>query len=213
MPMVALPIIPNWLDTVERAIVWSATLLRASNLAQGADFAYRNAIRISSTLDKSESDYIGLLNLEFNLLYSSEIFLLSGGDFLAAILPFSNSEKPIFNYACTSTIDGAENLAQADNLTTLEQFLFWACWILYASLPLNNSYISFQFYEENSGGAVAQFKVKLPFDYAAWIEDKNIICNLNRVVQTYVYPQGTYLIEANSLGNTSSFGNNFIVGN
>ena len=211
--MVALPIIPNWLDTVERALVWGATLLRASNLAQGDSFTYKNAIRISSTLDKSQTDYIGLLNLEFNLLYSSEIFLLSGGDFLAAILPFSNASEPIFNYACDPVRDESEKLAQADNLTTLEQFLFWACWILYASLPLNNSYISFQFFEENASGAVAQFKVKLPFNYAAWIEDKNIICNLNRVVQTYVYPENTYLLDNLDLGNLNNLDNDFVLGN
>ncbi len=211
--MVALPTIPIWLDTVERAIAWSATLLRASNLAQDTDFVYRNAIRISSTLDKSQSDYIGLLNLEFNLLYSSEIFLLSGGDLLAAILPFSSASEPIFNYACPITIDSDDKLQRAENLVSLEQFAFWACSILYASLPLNNSYISLQFFEENSSGAVAQFKVKLPFNYTAWIEDKNLVCNFYRVVQTYVYPENTYLIQSLDLGNLSNINNDFVLSN
>ncbi len=60
---------------------------------------------------------------------------------------------------------------------------------------------------------MAQFKVKLPFNYAAWIQDKNIICNLNRVVQTYVYPEGTYLIEASNFSNSSNLDNDFVLGN
>ena len=210
--MVAMPsVFPSWLDTVERAIVWGATLLRASNLSQGTSFKYYNSVRLSISIDKSSEEYLGLVNLEVNLTYSSEVFLLSGGDFLPAILPFSESAFPAFNYQCPPDESAGATLAQPKNIVSLEQFLFWACSILYASNPLNNPYVSFQFFEEKKDGAIAQFKLKLPFNYSAWIKDKNIICALQRTVQTYTYPQKTYGLD--SLGNSGSVDNNFVLGN
>ncbi len=212
--MVAMPsVFPSWIDTVERAIVWGATLVRASNLSQGTNFKYYNSVRLSISVDKSSEEYLGLVNLEVNLTYSSEIFLLSGGDLLPAILPFSASESPQFNYECPPVVDEFEKLAEPQDLTSLEQFVFWAGSILYASLPLNNPYISFQFFEEKKDGAISQFKLKLPFDYSAWVRDKNLICALQRTVESYVYPEGSYLVEIFDMGNSSSLGNNFVLEN
>lgn len=205
--MVSLPQVPNWIDTVERAIVWASTLLRATNLAVGTNFPFKNAIRITTRLDKTEDVYIGLIALELSLSYDSNIFLTSGGDFLPAISPFSDTPIPVTSYFCPPIGDEFETLAASNpnQVSTLEQYLYWVCSILYASLPLNNKIISFQFLEENSSGAIAQFKINLPFDYSKWIEERNLVCSVLRTTQTYVYPANSLQIER--------MGNNFLMGN
>ena len=212
--MVSLPQIPNWIDTVERAIVWASTLLRATNLAQGTNFAHKNAIRITTRLDKSVEDYQGLIGLELSLKYDSGIFLTSGGDFLPAITPFSDTPIPATNYFCPPIGDELKTLAarEPDRVSTLEQYLYWTCSILYASLPLNNKIISFQFLEENPSGAIAQFKLNLPFDYSKWISERNLVCSVLRTVETYVYPVNSLQLSI-SMGNDSAMNNSALMGN
>ena len=212
--MVFLPDIPNWIDTVERAIVWASTLLRATNLIVGANFADKNAIRITTRLDKTEEDYQGLIGLEISLRYSSAIFLVNGGDFLPAIIPFSDTPIPVTSYFCPPIEDEFEVLADSNptQISTLEQYLYWVCSILYASLPLNNKIILFEFLEENSTGAIARFKINLPFDYSKWIEERNLVCSVLRTVESYVYPANSLQL-AISMGNNSAMNNSALMGN
>ena len=211
--MVLLSQVPEWIDTVERAIVWAATLLRASNLAQDANFPDKNAIRITTRLDKAQEDYQGLIGLEISLRYSSAIMLVNGGDFLPAITPFTNSPIPTTSYFCPPIGDQFETLAASNptQVSTLEQYLYWVCSILYASLPLNNKIITFQFLEENSSGAIAQFKINLPFDYSQWIEDRNLVCSVLRTVETYVYPANS--LQILGMGNNLAMNNLALMGN
>ena len=177
-------------------------------MSQAANFAHKNAVRITTRTDKTVEPYQGLIGLEIAFNYNSGIFLTSGGDFLPAINPFSDTASPAINYACPKTDDGFELLAASNpsEVGNLEQYLYWVCSVLYASLPLNNSVILFEFLEENSTGAVARFKINLPFDYSKWISERNLVCSVFRTIQTYVYP-------ANSLQLSVSMGNNLAMNN
>jgi hypothetical protein len=201
------------IDTFERAIVFSALLLR-KGLRQAE--LPTNQITIYQNLINFNQEKIVNLALEIKLPYNTLEFLSMGGNFLNSILPFSSATIPYIGEAVTPTLNNRGRIPDdPPEVDTLEKYLAWSLteWVKFTKTEeskKNNwdSYGYFSFLEEAST-PVLSAKLNLSFDYSKYIETKNLIASVIRTVSFRSQNQNN----SSLIGNNNLIGNNLLIGN
>ena len=199
------------IDNFERAIVYSALLLRKGlRLAEMPT----NQVVIYQNLVSSNEGKIVNLTVECKLLFDSASFLGLGGDFIQSILSFNDIQPSYQGEAIAPTVNNQGVIPEEPTeVNTLEKYLAWSLseWVKFnkAKGEINwDSYGYFSFLEE-ANPPVFSGKVILKFDYANYINSKNLIASvIPSVSLTSVDTNYSSLI-----GNNILFGNDYLVGN
>ena len=203
------------IDTLERAIVYSATLLKACYTSNSATSKIDQRIKIAHKIgSNNEARIIIEANLDFNNI----IALKEGGQILDSLN--KNLNIPLLNteYSCepSAAREPILQLSFAANIESLEQYFYYHCSLLKASLTDDNGYISISFLENATEGGIAKITASLPFDFNSWLIDSNYVCSVNRIATGYIVaPVGEPIQEeaTSDFSNSSTLGNNSIVGN
>lgn len=197
------------IDNFERAIVYSALLLRKGlRLAELST----NQVVIYQNLVSSTEGKIVNLTVECKLLFNSSSFLGLGGDFINSIIPFSDANIAYDGDAISPTVNNRGIIPEEPTeVNTLEKYLAWSLseWVKFnkAKGEINwDSYGYFSFLEEASP-PVFSGKVILRFDYANYVNTKNLIASVIPSIST---SESNY---TSLVGNDILFGNDYLVGN
>lgn len=197
------------IDNFERAIVYSALLLRKGlRLAEMPT----NQVVIYQNLVSSTEGKIVNLTVECKIPFDSASFLGLGGDFIQPILSFNDINVSYQGDAISPTVNNRGLIPEEPTeVNTLEKYLAWSLseWVKFnkAKGEANwDSYGYFSFLEE-ANPPVFSGKVILGFDYANYVNTKNIIASVIPSISTN---ESNY---TSLVGNDILFGNDYLVGN
>ena len=183
------------INSWERAIIWGALTLRASNVNYadnlGADsYPYKNAVRIALSRSIVDGALTANLKIEATFPYHSVDALSSGGDFLLGLMQFyDGTAEAYIGNACSfiasqgyKTTDGGSGLPDdPPYIDTLESYFCWCCWqaelSLLSPLPSQLLPITVDFFEETRPNATLKIVANIPIDYEAFRESENLICS------------------------------------
>ncbi len=184
--------INNW----ERAIVWSALVLRASNVQHAENlgddsYPYKDAVRLSLSRKIVDGALTATLKIEATMPYHSVDALSSGGSFLVGLLQFHDEEPEIYiESSCSFIAQGGDKVTPEGNglpddppyIDTLELYFVWCCWEAELSLltPLPNQLlpITVDFFEESQPNASIKVVANIPIDYEAYKQSHNLVCSV-----------------------------------
>ena len=130
------------LTSWERAIVWSALSLRASNVRYNNDnpdlnYSYTNAVRIALARAVVDEALTATLRIEANLPYSPSDGIASGGRFIEWLQGmYQGTARTVTGDSCgvlstngVSVTNGGDGLpVEPSYVTSLEQYFLWCCW-------------------------------------------------------------------------------------
>lgn len=183
------------LNSWERAIIWSALVLRASNVAYAEnpgneDYPYKNAVRINLARAIVDGALTANLRIEATLPYNSVDALGSGGNFLLGLYQFFEGEpepyvgancSQLLSYGYKVTPHGLNAPNEPEYIETLEKYFVWCCWEAELSLlsPLPNKLlpITVDFFEESTPTATIRVIANIPIDYEAYKDCENLVCS------------------------------------
>lgn len=198
------------IDTFERAIVF-ATLLLRKGLKQGE--LETNRLLIFQSFSNQNNLKVLNLTIDVKMLYDSDKFNGTGGDFIEAILPFDDgSINPVYEGDFIPPTINNQRLIPTEpmEVDTLEKYLIWALknWIYYNKQQFPNQWDVFgylSFFDEARPPNISA-KVVLPLNYDKYLETNNLIASVETKITTEQ--------ESSSLiGNSVLLGNNYLIGN
>ncbi|MDJ0575073.1 MAG: hypothetical protein QNJ65_07890 [Xenococcaceae cyanobacterium MO_234.B1] len=170
------------IDTVERAIVFSSTVLRASLVGTDNKNNKATDIRISQNISKDGN----FILLESNIPYDSFSFNKFGGNLLRFINELSNATVAIdsIDYRLSISSPSTPVIPDYDDsyIDSFERYLVYYAFILQATLGVRNEYVDIKTLDENSDGARLKLKFKFPFDYSKWLLGNNYVGTVERIV-------------------------------
>lgn len=170
------------IDTVERAIVFSSTVLRASLVGTDNNNNKATDIRISQNISKDGN----FILLESNIPYDSFSFNKFGGNLLRFINQLSNATVAInsIDYRLSISSPSTPVIPDYDDsyIDSFERYLVYYAFILQATLGIRNEYVDIKTLDENSDGAILKLKFKFPFDYSKWLLGSNYVGTVERIV-------------------------------
>ena len=170
------------IDTVERAIVFSSTVLRASLVGTDNNNNKATDIRISQNISKDGN----FILLESNIPYDSFSFNKFGGNLLKFINQLSNATVAIdsIDYRLSISSPSTPVIPDYDDsyIDSFERYLVYYAFILQATLGIRNEYVDIKTLDENSDGAILKLKFKFPFDYSKWLLGSNYVGTVERIV-------------------------------
>lgn len=202
------------IDTLERAIVYSATLLKACYTASNPDLKIDQTVKITHTTGSDNQTFI---IIEANLIFDNIGALQDGGRILGNLSVQENIELLETNYYCgKSTLDNPLIFNDLPiNITSLEQYFYYHCALLKASLSSEDKSIEIKFLEDANNGGKVQLKISLPFDYSKWLTGSNYVCTVSRLTDSYVdfsTFKNIFSTASEDLGNNSELNDNFDLG-
>lgn len=166
------------IDTVERAIIFSATLLRSLYVANSDRGGLDRTIQITNQVDADKTAYVLIeANIPYDIVKANE----EGGLPIEYVI---NQDYPftydLVNYACTNTFDLVSPLPYLDGTTydCLEKFFVFYCYLLQASLDSVSDTIAIaqrDSFSQESGRL--NINIRLPFDYDVWLSGSNYVCS------------------------------------
>ncbi len=178
------------IDTVERAIAFSALALRAAIVGRTEFDANEDRdvlIDIVANRDNTTSLAINAL-----LPFDNYNFYTQGGLIIENIQSLSNAFLYLDNNQLDFTTEpSTESLPEIPDynqtlVNTFERYLFYYSSILWASLEnKRNKIVNFRF---NPDGTI-KLELAIPFDINKWILGDNYINSLLRIVDTYLMPE------------------------
>lgn len=199
------------IDNFERAIVYSALLLRKGlRLAE----LPTNQIVIYQNLVQGNEGKIVNLTVECKLPIDSSSFLGLGGNFLNSILAFSEANITYDGDAITPTVNNQGVIPdEPTEVNSLEKYLAWSLseWVKFNKAKNETNWDSYGYFSflEEANPPVFSGKVILKFDYANYINTKNLIAAVIPSISfTSVDTDYSSLV-----GNNILFGNDYLVGN
>ena len=170
------------IDTVERAIVFSSTVLRASLVGTDNKNNKATDIRISQNISKDGN----FILLESSIPYDSFSFNKFGGNLLRFINELSNATVAIdsIDYRLSISSPSTPVIPDYDDsyIDSFERYLVYYAFILQATLASRNEYVDIKTLDENSDGAILKLKFKFPFDYSKWLLGSNYVGTVERIV-------------------------------
>ena len=192
--------LPDWtelkfcgLHSLAQYLGWALTECRRLAVIDGQ----QNTVKLTSKLGRerieNEFEYFGQLKAEVRLPYDSLTALANGFNFLPAIQEIIPGQAQLPSYSCSSEQPGYmsskldELSSDIPAVTTMEQLLYWLCLAYRLNTPLSDGNAVFNFYEQASSGAVINFNLLLPYDYANAIEN-NIVCFLSEPIEPTNFP-------------------------
>lgn len=204
------------IDTVERAIIFSATILRSLYVRNSPQGGLDRTIQIANRIDADKSAYV---LIEANLPYSIVDANEEGGLIIEHII---SQNYPIdynldLEYACTNTLGISQQLPYLDGTTydSLEKFFVFYSYLLQASLASVSDIVSIRQLDSFSKEA-GQLKInlKLEFGYDTWLSGSNYVCSCLYTGLIYRQLPTRFKTGRSTLfDNSSTIGNDFLVGN
>lgn len=173
------------IDTIERAIVYGATLLKAAYTKAEATNKINEKIRITHRVGNADTyDLVIEATLEFNNITALE----SGGNIINNLFATNNLPLPDINYSCPASVPATPMLPiiTSEKLKSLEHFFFYYCCLLKASLPAADRSIAISYLEDNSVGGKTTIQLALPLNYTNWLLGSNYVACVTRKVTSYI---------------------------
>ena len=171
------------IDTIERAIVFSATLLKAHYTK--ATIANNQSVKIDKTIQithKEDSENNTKIIIEANLPFNNIQALQNGGEIIDSLIILDRDEILETSYICTSSPDYDQNLPSSlPNLTSLEQYFYYNCSLLKSLESKETKNIEIKFLADTNTGGIASIKIILPFDYNSWLQGSNYVCTVQNI--------------------------------
>ncbi len=196
------------IDTVERAIVFSCTVLRASLVGTDNQNNKATDIRISQNINKDGN----FILLESSIPYDSFSFNKFGGNLLRFINELSNATVAIdsIDYRLSISSPSTPVIPDYDDsyIDSFERYLVYYAFILQATLGNRNEYVDIKTLDENNNGAILKLKFKFPFDYSKWLLGSNYVGTVERIVtDNYNNTRNDLFIIVSSQTDTNNYSN------
>ena len=184
------------LDSWERAIVWSALSLRASNVSYASSpgneqYPHTNSVRIALSRAINDGALTANLKIEATLPYNSVAGMSSGARFIDSLqelysglaVHFTGEKCSILSGLGEKVTDGGTGLpTEPDYVNTLEKYFLWVCWeselSLLSPLPSQLLPITVDFFEESQPSATIKVVANVPIDYEAYKDSENLVCSV-----------------------------------
>ncbi|MDJ0574602.1 MAG: hypothetical protein QNJ65_05490 [Xenococcaceae cyanobacterium MO_234.B1] len=198
------------IDTVERAIVFSCTVLRASLVGTDNKNNKATDIRISQNISKDGN----FILLESSIPYDSFSFNKFGGNLLRFINELSTATVAIdsIDYRLSISSPSTPVIPDYDDsyIDSFERYLVYYAFILQATLGSKNEYVDIKTLDENNTGAILKLKFKFPFDYSKWLLGSNYVGTVQRIVTDNYNDTRNYLFVINSSQIDTNNNSNFL---
>ena len=196
------------IDTVERAIVFSSTVLRASLVGTDNKNNKATDIRISQNIGKDGN----FILLESSIPYDSFSFNKFGGNLLRFINELSNATVAIdsIDYRLSISSPSTPVIPDYDDsyIDSFERYLVYYAFILQATLGVRNEYVDIKTLDENTTGAILKLKFKFPFNYSKWLLGNNYVGTVERIVtDNYNETRNDLFIIGSSQTDTNNYSN------
>ncbi|MGK7957675.1 MAG: hypothetical protein AB4063_20835 [Crocosphaera sp.] len=184
------------INSWERAIVWSALILRSSNVSYANDignenYPHKNAVRLTLGRAIVDGALTATLRIEATIPYDSPYALAQGGDFILAIQDFYAGPPEVYDgeHCSVLTAEGFKTTPagtgleeEPSHVDTLEKYFIWACWqaelSLLSPLPSQLLPITVDFFEESQPSATIKVVANIPIDYEAYKDCENFVCSV-----------------------------------
>jgi hypothetical protein len=203
------------IDSLERAIVYSATLLKACYINSNQQAVTDKRIQITHRNEKDGAAKIIIrAELTFNMIFA----LRGGGQILNNLA--ANAEIQILNstFTCSPSAVSLPEIPviSAASINTLEKYFYLCCSLLKASLSADNTAIEISFLEDDKTGGKTTINLTLPFNFLSWLNGGNYVCAVQRITDIYIDVGDTYKHIPNynlAFNNQSQLNNLSILGN
>jgi hypothetical protein len=197
------------IDSVERAICWSALLLRNAYL-QEDNKSIKDSFQIAPQIKLVQGNLTAIITI-IATIYFDENSLLKGGNILDNIIEKSN----------VSVSYTGENLLPADDnylpivedilaVNSLEKYFYWNCQLLLENNIINN-YSKVQILPSFKGSNTEnriKISVILDYNFRHYLNTNNLIQSIGIIQNT-----SNKNIPISLVGNKERFGNEYLVGN
>lgn len=181
------------IDTLERGLVYSALLLRASNtlntpIGSGEETIYTNAVQlVTENVALDNGSIFSIIDIHGKFPYNNQVALKHGGNFLTSLKVFSNDDPNPFLLTCNPTPNNILPIpAEPPTVDTLEKYFVWCAQNLCIGLlnknPSNIENITFKFLEEDSNGPSLDIEVIMPFDLKVFYTEDNLMNAVKQIV-------------------------------
>lgn len=163
------------IDTFERAIVFSALLLRSGYFAN-IDNTVKNAVQIALNLNNTADGFVSNIIIRATLEVSN-ISLNDGGNILLNLL---ERQEGTVNYTGENLAPSLSGLPITDDLPevlTLEQYFFWVCQMLLEN-DIEGKYktvVISPVFRGTTDPFTIDCSALIPFDYQTYLNGNNLI--------------------------------------
>ena len=178
-----------YIDTVEKALVFGALVLRAALV--GSDDA--NADNLNAALNLSAvSDTEGNLNLEIYIPYSAYILNSKGGKLLDAVGEYQSNSPNLLLDLSLESLPTSSGLVIPDypesEINTVEKYLVYYAQILWASVANKRSDVIALTFLGNQDEPQLLISVNLPLNLDNWLNGFGYLNSISTVVESYASP-------------------------
>lgn len=209
------------IDTLERGLIYSTLLLRASNTLNApvnteAENAFTNAVQIITDLVQvDEATILPTIEIHGKIPYDNQQALKRGGNFLEYLKVFSNADPNPFQFNCTPTVNNPLPIpVEPETVNTLERYFAWCSELLLCGLvsknPIDTESITFSFLEEDTEGPSIEINAIIPYDLKVFLLEHNLL-NASKALITSLPnqpEQSEYRIDnPNRISNATRLGN------
>ena len=197
------------IDSVERAICWSALLLRKAYLQEDNN-SLKDSFQIAPQIKLIQGNLTSIITIIASI-YFDENSLLEGGNILENIIEKS-----------TNTVSyNGENLLPSDDIflpisddilqvNTLEKYFYWNCQLFLEDNILEN-YNKVQILPVFKGSNTENkinISIVLNYNFKHYLNTNNLVQSIGIIQNT-----ASQNIPISLVGNSELFGNDFLVGN
>ncbi len=182
------------IDSVERAIMFAGYGLKLSE--EESSLSTDTAIEFNLKVDRISSSVL----MTVEIAYYLDDYLYTGGNLLEsirAITPRGTSNIELYiDFDVQPSESPTPKIPDFPNsINSLEHYLVYYSFILWASLPTDFSkIINFTFLEGEDGGyPKVQLNIALPINFKKWLLGDNYINSVVRVVDKYQVSDGNVL--------------------
>lgn len=203
------------IDSLERAIVYSATLLKACYINNNRQVFTDKRIQITH---RNERDGTAKIIIKAELNFNMTFALRDGGKVIDSLVANSEVQLLQSTFSCPPSAIPEPRIPviSVASINTLEKYLYLCCSLLKASLTVDNTAIEIGFLEDDKTGGKTTVNIVLPFNFLSWLNGGNYVCAVQRLADTYVDVGDTYkdMFNYNVLfNNQSQLNNNSLIGN
>lgn len=175
------------IDTLERALVYTALILRAGNThlsntstVGGKINKYRNAVRIAANFANVAATKVEpLLSLFFKFPYDSAEALKQGGKFAEHVKSFTNEPVEILLQVEPTSGEALSLPSEPQWVNSLERYATWiASCLIVGHISLNPAKlppVTIAFFEEDSDEPSITINATLKLDYNAFLLTNNLV--------------------------------------
>jgi hypothetical protein len=198
--MTTLPIIADRnalnIDTHERALVYSALLLRKANTTL-TDTKYKNAVRVTtSETQNTDLSITAKVIIEAKIPYNSQSALGYGGNFIENLISFS-PVNPSFLLTEPLTSNNTNLGDDPEFVINLEKYfafhaLQWQKAIINDHTLKVFDYCKVQFFEEDTTEPSVKLSVSIPYNYSDYVVNRNLLQSINNIAVPITYSNNTY---------------------